>query len=168
MASAGTAPARIQSQPDAAPTSFAASVRMRSGARWFYWIAGLSVVNSIIGIAGGNLHFVVGLGITQAVDAIAKPLGNPGMVLDLIINGVVAGIFALFGAFATKGQKWAFLTGMVLYSLDGLLLLAAKDLLSVGFHAYALFAISRGLMAIGQTSPAQPSNAFSAAPIQPS
>ena len=42
-----------------------------SGANWFYWIAGLSVINSVIILAGGGWGFVVGLGITQFIDAIA-------------------------------------------------------------------------------------------------
>ncbi len=34
---------------------------VKSGANWFVWIAGLSVVNSIVGMSGGHLHFIVGL-----------------------------------------------------------------------------------------------------------
>jgi hypothetical protein len=64
---------------------------------------------------------------------------------DLVINGFVAGLFCLFGSCASKAQKWAFLVGMALYALDGILLLAARDILSVGFHAYVLFCIYRGL-----------------------
>ena len=35
--------------------------RLRSGARWFYWVAGLSLVNTAAAFAGGHIHFVVGL-----------------------------------------------------------------------------------------------------------
>jgi len=153
MASAGTAPAPVsdqQQQPTIAPAKVVAGARVRAGARWFYWIAGLSLVNSLVVIFGGQFHFVVGLGITSVVDELAKGIGSAGTVLDLVINGTVAGLFFLFGSFAGKSHKWAFLAGMVLYGLDGLLLLAAKDILSVGFHAYALFTISRGLMAVNQ------------------
>lgn len=152
MASAGTAQAPIstQQQPTIAPAKLIANARMRAGAKWFYWIAGLSLVNSLVVIFGGQFHFVVGLGITSVVDELAKGVGSAGTLLDLVINGTVAGVFFLFGSFAGKSQKWAFLVGMVLYGLDGLLLLAAKDILSVGFHAYALFMISRGLTAVGQ------------------
>ena len=123
------------------------ATRARTGAKWFYWIAGLSMINSIVVITGGNFHFVIGLGITSVVDALAKRAGSAGSVLDIIINGFVAGAFVLFGTFAVKAQKWAFVVGMALYALDGLLLLGVKDVLSVAFHAYALFAIYRGYTA---------------------
>jgi hypothetical protein len=126
------------------------AARAKAGAKWFYWIAALSMINSIVVITGGNFHFVVGLGITSVVDAMAKQAGSAGSVLDVIINGFVAGAFALIGTFAVKAQRWAFLLGMTLYALDGLLLLGARDFLSVGFHAYALYAIYRGYMAAKQ------------------
>ena len=127
-----------------------AAARARAGAKWFYWIAALSIINSIVVITGGNFHFVVGLGITSVVDTFAKRVGSVGSMLDVIINGCVAGVFVLFGTFAVKAQKWAFLVGMTLYVLDGLLLLRLRDFLAVGFHAYALFAIYRGYIAAKQ------------------
>jgi len=153
MASIGTAPAQAsermqQVNERAAVAKMVSAGRVSAGAKWFYWIAGLSLINSLVVILGGNFHFVVGLGITSVVDALAKQAGSMGSVLDIVINGFVAGVFVLFGHFAVKGQKWAFLVGMALYVLDGLLLLTVKDYLSVGFHAYALFAIYRGLQAV--------------------
>ena len=137
-----------QENQQIAVSRMVAVARVRGGAKWFYWIAGLSFVNSIIVMTGGSLHFVVGLGITSVVDAVAKRVGNAGSILDFVINGFVAGLFALFGSFAVKGQKWAFVIGMALYGIDGLLLLTARDFLGVGFHAYALYAIYRGYAAL--------------------
>jgi hypothetical protein len=148
MASAGTAPAPVRTEVN--DQKLMAGARVKAGGRWFYWIAGLSLINSVIVVAGGSIHFMVGLGITAVVDAVAKPLGTTGTVLDLLINGTVAGVFILLGSFACKAKKWAFLAGMVLYGLDGLLLLGVKDILSVAFHAYALFAIYRGFSAADQ------------------
>jgi hypothetical protein len=130
-----------------AVSKMVAATRARTGAKWFYWIAALSMINSIIVITGGSFHFVVGLGITSVVDAFAKRLGSAGSVLDVVINGFVAGLFVLFGTFAVKAQKWAFILGMALYGLDGVLLLGIKDYLSAGFHAYALYAIYNGYTA---------------------
>jgi hypothetical protein len=126
------------------------AARARAGAKWFYWIAGLTMINSIVVITGGNLHFVVGLGITSVVDAMAKRLGSAGSMLDIFINGCVAGVFVLFGTFAVKAQKWAFLVGMTLYAFDGLLLLGLRDFFGVAFHAYVLFALYRGYTAAKQ------------------
>jgi len=148
MASAGTAPAPVRpQQPVEDQRKINAAAQVARGARWFYWIAGLSLVNSAIGIFGGGVHFVIGLGITQVFDVLTKPFGGTGIVLDVVINGTVAAVVCLFGVFASKGQKWAFLVGMVLYGMDGLLLLLGGDYFSVAFHAYAIYAISRGLSA---------------------
>jgi hypothetical protein len=149
MASAGMAPAQASERAQQvnermAVSRMVAAGRVRAGAKWFYWIAGLSLINSLAVIFGGRFHFVVGLGITSVVDAFAKRVGTSGSVLAIIINGFVAGVFVLFGTFAGKAQKWAFLVGMALYLSDGLLLVSVKDYLGVAFHAYVLFAIYRG------------------------
>jgi hypothetical protein len=96
MASTGLAPAPIQNTQTVAQAT--ALARVRISARWFYWIAGLSLINSAVVIFGGNFHFVVGLGVTSVVDVLAKRAGTTGIVLDLIINGFVAGVFYLFGS----------------------------------------------------------------------
>jgi hypothetical protein len=147
MASAGTAPAPIAAQPQSAIAVARPSflIRISTGSACFYWIAGLTLLNSVAVILNRPLHFVIGLGITAAIDDQAKHLGIVGVVLVLLINGTVAGIFVLLGSLSGKSMRWALVAGMVLYGLDGLLLLAANDILSVAFHAYTIFAISRGL-----------------------
>jgi len=155
MASAGMAPAQASERAQQvneriAVSRMVAAGRVRAGAKWFYWIAGLSMINSLVVIFGGNFHFVVGLGITSVVDAFARRVGSAGSALAIIINGLVAGVFVLFGAFAVKAQKWAFLVGMALYLFDGLLLVSVKDYLGIAFHAYALFAIYRGYTVTSQ------------------
>ena len=35
--------------------------QLKSGANWFYWIAGLSLINSAIFVFGGNVNFIAGL-----------------------------------------------------------------------------------------------------------
>jgi len=153
--SIGTAPAQAseraaQVDQRMAVSRMVAAGRVRSGGKWFYWIAGLSIINSIVVITGGSFHFVVGLGITSIVDGLAKRVGSAGSALDVVINGFVAGLFVLFGTFAVKAQKWAFVVGMALYAMDGLLLLSLRDYLSAGFHAYALYSIYQGFQAAGQ------------------
>jgi hypothetical protein len=152
MASTGMAPVQASERAQqvdqrVAVAKMVSAARVRASAKWFYWIAGLSMINSVAVMSGTNFRFVVGLGITSVVDAMARQAGTIGSLLDIVINGFVAGVFVLFGYFAVKAQKWAFVVGMGLYALDGLLLLGAKDFLGMGFHAYALFAIYRGLAA---------------------
>ena len=70
------------------------------------------------------------------------------MVLDLIINGFVAAVLLLFWNFARKGERWAFIVGMAVYAVDGLILLTFKDFLGVAFHGYALYRMYRGIAVI--------------------
>jgi len=118
---------------------------LKGRASWFVMIAGLSVVNSILAMSGASVRFIFGLGLSQIVDALAHQAGSPGYILDLIINGIIAGVFVLFWNFARKGEKWAWYLGMAVYAVDGLLLLLFKDYLAIAFHAYALYRMSSGL-----------------------
>jgi hypothetical protein len=133
-----------------AVSKMVAATRARTGAKWFYWIAALSILNFLAVIYRGTLHFGVGLGFTSLVHGLAKRGGGAVSILDIVVNGLAAGVFMAFGYFATKAKKWAFLLGMTLYLADGLLLVAVRDILAVGFHTYALYAISRGLAAAKQ------------------
>ena len=125
--------------------------RMKSGANWFYWIAALSLVTSIISLAGGNWAFLVSLGVTQLVDAVANVgadrVGWGVKVVALVFDLVAAGLFALLGMFAGKRQTWAFVVGMVLYLLDALVCLFIGFWLGLAFHAFALYSIFGGYKA---------------------
>jgi len=121
--------------------------QVKSGANWFFWIAGLSIINTIIFLTGAQWSFVVGLGITQLITGVALEFGSLAEIIAFILTLIFAGIFIFFGIFSRKRYNWAFVVGMILYVLDGLLLLLVQDWLSFGFHAFALFWIYRGLRA---------------------
>ena len=118
---------------------------LKGSASWFLMIAGLSMVNSILAMSGMSIRFIFGLGVARIVDALAHQAGSTGYVLDLIINGIIAGVFVLFWNFARQGQRWAWYLGMAVYVVDGVLLLLFKDYLAIAFHAYALYRMSSGL-----------------------
>ncbi|MDB6123663.1 MAG: hypothetical protein JWQ71_2656 [Pedosphaera sp.] len=127
--------------------------QIKSGADWFFWIAGLSLVNTFIGMGGGGIQFAIGLGITQFIDALISKGGAAG-IIGTAFSVLIAGMFILFGVFARKKQAWSFMTGMVLYALDGLLLVLLSVLagsggliLSIGFHGFALYCIFMGMRA---------------------
>jgi len=126
--------------------------QFKGGASWFYWIAGLSIVNSAALLSGSSWGFIVGLGITQVIDGlglvIAEHIGAAGKATAFVLDIIVAGIFVLFGVFARKRYNWAFIVGMVLYGLDGLIFLLAGDVLSIAFHVFALYCIYNGLKAV--------------------
>jgi len=102
------------------------------GANWFFWVAGLSVINSILSATHATIVFVIGLGVAQ--------FGG------LIAASAIA-VFALFGYFARKGMRWAFAIGMLLYALDGSLFVIARDWFAVAFHVLALYFMYQGLAA---------------------
>ena len=124
--------------------------RLKSGARWFYWVAGLSLVNTAAAFAGGHIHFVVGLGITQVVDLMARRAGAAATLPALVIDMMIAGAFFAIGLWSGRCNQFAFGIGMLLYAADGALLLVAHDGLSVAFHGLALFFMYRGFAAARQ------------------
>jgi hypothetical protein len=117
--------------------------RAKSGASWFFWIAGISIINSIILVAGGNWHFFLGLGIT---DILCYVFGEGNWSI-LLLNILIAGIFVLFGVFGRRFHTWSFVFGTALYVFDGLILAVIGDWFPVGFHAFALIFICMGLIA---------------------
>jgi hypothetical protein len=125
---------------------------VKKGASWFFWIAILSIINTIIVYLNGSLNFVIGLGITQIVDAFTIFYEPGGFNLDkttgLSINLLITSIFFLFGYYAKQKKTWAFIVGMVLYALDGLVFLPVQDYWGFGFHVFALFMIFKGFQAI--------------------
>jgi hypothetical protein len=121
--------------------------RVKISASWFFWIAGLSVVNSIISLSGGNVRFIFGLGITRLIDAFASGLASSGMAVAIGLDVVAAGIFASFGVFGGKRQTWSFAAGLVFYALDALIYVLDGSWLSVAFHAYVIYRIFTGLQA---------------------
>lgn len=128
---------------------------VRSGANWFYWIAGLSAVNSVVARTSGDMAFSIGLGATQIIDAVATVIvleapEAEGAVtaVSIVMDLVIIGLCVFVGYQAGKHMKSAFVIGMILYGLDSLIPLAVGDYLSFGFHLFALFCISAGYRAL--------------------
>jgi hypothetical protein len=140
---------------------------VKAGANWFCIVAVLSIVNSVLSMAHAPIRFIFGLGVAQFVDALANQAGQTGYALDLVINGFVAGILLLFWNFARKGERWAFVVGMLLYAADAVVLLYFKDILGVAFHAYALFRIYSGMAGIPVLQKLEAALTPAGAPIQP-
>lgn len=146
-----------------------AETRMKSGANWFFWIGGLSVINSIIVLTGSTWNFIVGLGITQIIDAIAWTSADASgstmiQYIGLAANISVAAVFCMFGYFARQRKEWGFIAGMILYGLDAFLFILAFDILGLGFHAFALFMIYGGYKALKELPQPTPAQQL---PVQP-
>lgn len=150
--------------------------RIANGANWFYWIAGLSAVNSVALLTGGDWSFIIGLGITQVIDAIALGMeaGTTGKLVAVAFDLVILGIVVAFGVFGRK-SKWIYLVGMLLFALDTVIFVMVADWIGVGFHALVLFLMWPGFMAFAESTsfvPApelavEPVHAYGAAEIAP-
>ena len=121
----------------------------KSGALWFFIIAGLSLVNSITQLSGGEFNFFFGLIITRIINAFARGLGPAGKSIAVILSVVIACVFVLIGFLARRRYRRAFVVGMILYAFDGLLSVFVRDWISVAIHLFALYGIYRGLRALG-------------------
>ena len=89
---------------------------------WFAAIAAFSFINSLLIMFGAEVSFVIGLGVTQVVDAVvmaireevgvasASALSVVGMGINLCILGVVMVIWWFCG----KGSRPAYIIGMVI------------------------------------------------------
>jgi len=131
------------------------TARVKRGANWFYWIAGLSVVNSLAFIGGAQLHFLGGLGLTELADAVIAASINEGAptaikAVSIIFDLVAVTGFALAGYYANKFVRTAFLIGIIIYGLDTLIVLALGAYFMAAFHAFALYSLINGYIACRQ------------------
>jgi len=145
-----SAPASAAPSPKAGTASVldrpALARRRNAGASWFYWVAALSLVNSVVVLTGQHWRFIVGLGLTQVADAMVARTGH-GLAVVAGVDVVLIGGFALLGRFAQRGRLWAFVAGAAFYALDGLIFVAARDWVGVAFHAFVVVMAARGLQA---------------------
>lgn len=122
-----------------------------NGASWFYWIAGLSIINTLVVLFNGSVSFISGLGITQIIDGMAYVLqdvyGNGIVYFGIGIDLIIILVFGVLGFLAHKRKNWAMMIGVVLYGLDTLTFLVVTDYLSIGFHLLAIYSIIKGIQA---------------------
>ena len=120
--------------------------RATAGAHWFYWIAGLSVINSIVAATGSTWGFMAGLGVTQLIDGLGQAMGTWSKPITLVLDGMVASVFVGLGWWAGR-KTWVYVTGMVLFALDSIVFALVGDWLGLGFHGLVLFFLWNGLSA---------------------
>ena len=138
----------------AAPNPMAATAMKRleleqrgqNGTNWFFWVAGLSLVNSAVLLSGGETFFVIGLAITLVVDSITAGIakGRP--------TSARCSRYSPWGSTSWWRSSWSvsagcresylavYAIGMVLYLLDGLLFVLFQDWMSGLPRLWACFA----------------------------
>jgi len=131
--------------PERAVTDY----RVTSGANQFYWIAGLSVINLILYVTNASVMFPLGLSTVQLLADLSYGTALASRAMAGIAALAFLGLFVLFGTFARRQQLWAFIAGAALYIVDGILwVVFYGDWISAAVHAFFLYFIIRGLLAV--------------------
>jgi hypothetical protein len=131
------------------PAADAATLRLTQqrdrAASWFYWIGGLSLVNTVLLVLGSDYSFASGLGLATYLAVIVYIVAGESMLwLSIfLIVPLVAGVF-LLGRKARSGATWPFAFGGIAYALDLLLVVTLTDWIGVAIHVFALVAFVSG------------------------
>jgi len=132
--------------PDPATAARVALVRrVEKGGRWFFWIAGLSLINFALYAIGSDLGFALGMAIDWFFDGVLQGLAPS---VTWLAHVVTIALFVFLGMRATAGATWAFVVGGILYAIDGLVFLLLADWIAIAIHAFALFGIVSALRAL--------------------
>ncbi len=110
----------------------------------------MTAVNTALLLAKSNISFAIGTIAGQVAAAVAADRGTVGMGVAIVFNLVIIGFFVGTGLLAKRGHRWAFVVALIGYACDALLLFFAPDLISIAFHAWALFSLGMGWVALGQ------------------
>ncbi len=128
------------------------------GAGWFYWIVGLTIINTLLAQTGLTVGFMLGSTATLGASEMAQVSGSSGArAAAMIFSVFVIAFYAMCGVMGSRGGTWAFILGLVAFTLDSLLLLLGlllvgfgagiSSIFSIVIHGYALFCIFNGMMA---------------------
>ena len=129
--------------------------RVRSAANWFFWIAALSLLNTMMVLAKSGTVMALGLGTTLVLDAIGGPI-------PLALSLTCIGFSALLGWQARQFKLWPFYVGMALYAIDALIFVLATDWIGMAVHAFVLFSLFMGAASLRTLRKAGPAAAAAA------
>ena len=120
---------------------------MESGANWFYWLAALSMGNSLWAYFNAGASFMFGPGVTLFADLVGQQGGPGGKLVALGFGMAFSAALAIVGVFARRREA-VYLAGIALYVLDALLVLLLQAWLHLAVHAYVLFRLAQGWRAL--------------------
>jgi hypothetical protein len=122
-----------------------------NGISWFYWITGLSLINTLVNYSDWSYSFIVGLWYTQLIDSIALGSRDSGSLIMatalFFASLLVSGFFALSGHMTEFDKRWWYLTAMILYFIDIFIYFYLQDFVGIGFHIFALVYIYKWYIA---------------------
>lgn len=112
---------------------------VKSKSMWFFWISGLSFINSFLAAKG--LFFILGLAISQVIDSIVITLTGE---VNYFVSLLAPCLFITFGLFAWRLNRWAFIVGSIVYFLDFLIYLYFQAWLAAGIHILVFYKLYQG------------------------
>ena len=140
--------------------------RRNKGASWFYWIVGLTLINTIILQSGWDFNFWLGATVSVFADAFAAASGSASArILSLGFDVIVIGFYAMCGVMSYRGASWAFILGLVFFALDTILLVLLLQPIGILIHGWALYCIFSGLMANNNLQRLQREKAITGFPV---
>ena len=108
--------------------------KLRRSAFWFFAVAVLSVINTILLSKG--VYFVLGLATSQMIDSyFIGVTGKPNLLLSLILPL----LFCMLGFFGWRLKRWAFITAAFLYFIDSLIYAILSEWMALAFHVFVLY-----------------------------
>ncbi|HUM05481.1 MAG TPA: hypothetical protein VLT90_08470 [Terriglobales bacterium] len=118
-------------------------------ANYFFWAAGIAALGSgILPVFPFRLNILVNIGVIDLLRFYGRPLGTS---YSAAVYGAEAAwllILVGLGLAARKGNRWAFLAGIVLYAADMLALITMFSLWAFGVHAFFVFRWFQGQKAL--------------------
>lgn len=124
-------------------TASALEAHRDNGARWFYWIAGLSLLNLALYALGSDWGFAVGTVIGFVLQGVVELFA--GETVAWFAHAPIIGLFVWLGRKALRGHVWAFAIGGAIFALDAVLLLVlVQDWFGLAVHGFGLFGIVNG------------------------
>lgn len=117
------------------------------GADWFFWIAVISLINSLIVYYYQTPNTPLALGISRWLDGTTSGFNASMSMGGLLTNILIALVLAMFGLMARRGSDTTFVLGIFLYVIDSFLVIGLRDFFGFGVHLIALFFLVKGLLA---------------------
>jgi hypothetical protein len=134
--------------PEKVELNIAPAPTKRYGYGWLFAIGLLSIVNTIAVANNYNSHFTMGLGFSQILDGFFYKLFNGFTPAGIVISSLFSSLFFLFWYFAKQKQRWAFISGLIIYGLDMVMCLFLRDWFSLGIHVFVFSIILMGYMSM--------------------
>ncbi len=121
---------------------------LKSGANWFFWIALLSLADTLLLARLVHWRPLFRLAAPRLVHLLLSRNGSISHIPAIAVELVAAAALAAIALAARRGITAAFFLGAFAYGVDTVLLLGAGEWLPVLFHLIALYAVLRGMRAL--------------------